>query len=56
MSSNIQYVGDVFHLVYTFCFNIIRTCLFQVKLDFMKLLESGILNGCKEGKVKIGLF
>ncbi|XP_033984729.1 protein CMSS1 [Trematomus bernacchii] len=28
----------------------------EVKLDFMKLLESGILNGCKEGKVKIGLF
>ncbi|XP_040005261.1 protein CMSS1 isoform X2 [Xiphias gladius] len=28
----------------------------EIKLDFMKLLESGILNGCKEDKVKIGLF
>ncbi|XP_054471051.1 protein CMSS1 [Anoplopoma fimbria] len=28
----------------------------EVKLDFMKLLESSILNGCKEEKVKIGLF
>ncbi|XP_051259809.1 protein CMSS1 isoform X1 [Dicentrarchus labrax] len=28
----------------------------EVKLDFMKLLESGVLNGCKEDKVKIGLF
>ncbi|XP_063743351.1 protein CMSS1 isoform X2 [Eleginops maclovinus] len=28
----------------------------EVKLDFMKLLENGILNGCKEDKVKIGLF
>ncbi|XP_028446341.1 protein CMSS1 isoform X3 [Perca flavescens] len=28
----------------------------EVKLDFMKLLESGILNGCKEDKIKIGLF
>ncbi|XP_042350107.1 protein CMSS1, partial [Plectropomus leopardus] len=28
----------------------------EVKLDFMKLLESGILTGCKEDKVKIGLF
>ncbi|XP_033473424.1 protein CMSS1 isoform X1 [Epinephelus lanceolatus] len=28
----------------------------EVKLDFMKLLESGILNACKEDKVKIGLF
>ncbi|XP_044073586.1 protein CMSS1 isoform X1 [Siniperca chuatsi] len=28
----------------------------EVKLDFMKLLEGGILNGCKEDKVKIGLF
>ncbi|KAM6955380.1 protein CMSS1 isoform 2-T2 [Lycodopsis pacificus] len=28
----------------------------EVKLDFMKLLQGGILNGCKENKVKIGLF
>uniref|UniRef100_UPI0037E71861 protein CMSS1 isoform X2 n=1 Tax=Semicossyphus pulcher TaxID=241346 RepID=UPI0037E71861 len=28
----------------------------EIKLDFMKLLESGILSGCKEDKVKIGLF
>ncbi|KAM6978215.1 protein CMSS1 isoform 2-T2 [Tautogolabrus adspersus] len=28
----------------------------EIKLDFMKLLESGILSGCKEEKVKIGLF
>ncbi|XP_035533002.1 protein CMSS1 [Morone saxatilis] len=28
----------------------------EVKLDFMKLLENGVLNGCKEDKVKIGLF
>ncbi|XP_034549661.1 protein CMSS1 [Notolabrus celidotus] len=28
----------------------------EIKLDFMKLLESGVLSGCKEGKVKIGLF
>ncbi|XP_070771216.1 protein CMSS1 [Enoplosus armatus] len=28
----------------------------EVKLDFMKLLEGGILTGCKEDKVKIGLF
>ncbi|XP_059198526.1 protein CMSS1 isoform X1 [Centropristis striata] len=28
----------------------------EVKLDVMKLLESGILNHCKEDKVKIGLF
>ncbi|XP_067371209.1 protein CMSS1 isoform X1 [Channa argus] len=28
----------------------------EVKLDLIKLLESGILNGCKEDKVKIGLF
>lgn len=28
----------------------------EVKLDFMKLLENGILTGCKEEKVKIGLF
>ncbi|XP_070693751.1 protein CMSS1 isoform X2 [Pempheris klunzingeri] len=28
----------------------------EIKLDFMKLLESGILNGCKEDRVKIGLF
>uniref|UniRef100_A0A3B4XH89 Cms1 ribosomal small subunit homolog n=1 Tax=Seriola lalandi dorsalis TaxID=1841481 RepID=A0A3B4XH89_SERLL len=28
----------------------------EIKLDFMKLLENGILNGCKDDKVKIGLF
>ncbi|XP_076026150.1 protein CMSS1 isoform X2 [Genypterus blacodes] len=28
----------------------------EVKVDLMKLLDSGVLNGCKEGKVKIGLF
>lgn len=28
----------------------------EVKLDFLKLLQSGVLNGCKEGTVKIGLF
>ncbi|XP_078142090.1 protein CMSS1 isoform X4 [Centroberyx gerrardi] len=28
----------------------------EVKVDFLKLLDTGILNGCKEGKVKIGLF
>ncbi|XP_041663570.1 protein CMSS1 [Cheilinus undulatus] len=28
----------------------------EIKLDFMKLLESGILSRCKEDKVKIGLF
>ncbi|AWP13366.1 putative protein CMSS1 [Scophthalmus maximus] len=28
----------------------------EIKLDFMKLLECGILKGCKEGKLKIGLF
>ncbi|KAM3607193.1 uncharacterized protein V6R79_003160 [Siganus canaliculatus] len=28
----------------------------EIKLDFFKLLQSGVLNGCKEGSVKIGLF
>uniref|UniRef100_A0A1A8JBS5 Cms1 ribosomal small subunit homolog n=1 Tax=Nothobranchius kuhntae TaxID=321403 RepID=A0A1A8JBS5_NOTKU len=28
----------------------------EIKLDFMKLLESGILTACREDKVKIGLF
>ncbi|KAF7657251.1 hypothetical protein LDENG_00029490 [Lucifuga dentata] len=28
----------------------------EVKVDFMKLLDVGILNKCKEGKVKISLF
>ncbi|XP_020506893.1 protein CMSS1 isoform X1 [Labrus bergylta] len=28
----------------------------EIKLDFMKLLENGILSGCKKEKVKIGLF
>ncbi|XP_041858576.1 protein CMSS1 isoform X2 [Melanotaenia boesemani] len=28
----------------------------EIKLDFMKLLETGILTACKEDKVKIGLF
>ncbi|XP_028250056.1 protein CMSS1 isoform X2 [Parambassis ranga] len=28
----------------------------EIKLDFMKLLESGILAACKEDKIKIGLF
>ncbi|XP_042281588.1 protein CMSS1 isoform X2 [Thunnus maccoyii] len=28
----------------------------EIKVDVFKLLESGILNGCKEDKVKIGLF
>ncbi|CAJ1079702.1 protein CMSS1 isoform X2 [Xyrichtys novacula] len=28
----------------------------EIKLDFMKLLESGILSGCKDSSVKIGLF
>ncbi|XP_060944969.1 protein CMSS1 [Limanda limanda] len=28
----------------------------EIKLDFMKLLEGGILTGCREGKLKIGLF
>ncbi|KAM4731120.1 protein CMSS1 [Anableps anableps] len=28
----------------------------EIKLDFMKLLESGVLAACKEDKVKIGLF
>ncbi|XP_068602758.1 protein CMSS1 [Brachionichthys hirsutus] len=28
----------------------------EVKLDLMKLLQSGILKGCKEDKVKLGLF
>ncbi|XP_062259414.1 protein CMSS1 [Platichthys flesus] len=28
----------------------------EIKLDFMKLLEGGILTGCREGKFKIGLF
>ncbi|KAG8000514.1 Protein CMSS1, partial [Nibea albiflora] len=28
----------------------------EVKLDFMKLLESGVLTGCKQDKVKVGLF
>ncbi|CAK6959180.1 protein CMSS1 [Scomber scombrus] len=28
----------------------------EIKLDFFKLLESGILSSCKEDKVKIGLF
>ncbi|XP_047226054.1 protein CMSS1 isoform X1 [Girardinichthys multiradiatus] len=28
----------------------------EIKLDFMKLLESGVLTACKEDKVKIGLF
>ncbi|XP_070832571.1 protein CMSS1 isoform X2 [Chaetodon trifascialis] len=28
----------------------------EIKLDFMKLLESGVLKACKEDKVKIGLF
>ncbi|XP_071398752.1 protein CMSS1 isoform X1 [Centroberyx affinis] len=28
----------------------------EVKVDFLKLLDTGIMNGCREGKVKIGLF
>ncbi|KAM4558563.1 protein CMSS1 isoform 2-T2 [Odontesthes bonariensis] len=28
----------------------------EIKLDFMKLLDSGILAACREDKVKIGLF
>ncbi|XP_038155585.1 protein CMSS1 [Cyprinodon tularosa] len=28
----------------------------EIKLDFMKLLESGVLAACREDKVKIGLF
>ncbi|KAE8299105.1 Protein CMSS1 Cms1 ribosomal small subunit-like protein [Larimichthys crocea] len=28
----------------------------EVKLDFMKLLESGVLTGCKQHQVKVGLF
>ncbi|KAM9709624.1 protein CMSS1 isoform 1-T1 [Menidia menidia] len=28
----------------------------EIKLDFMKLLDSGILTACKEERVKIGLF
>nr|XP_020465156.1 protein CMSS1 isoform X2 [Monopterus albus] len=28
----------------------------EVKLDLMKLLEIGILKGCRENKIKIGLF
>ncbi|XP_029936267.1 protein CMSS1 isoform X2 [Myripristis murdjan] len=28
----------------------------EVKLDFLRLLDSGILKGCKESKIKIGLF
>lgn len=28
----------------------------EIKLDFMKLLESGVLAACKEERVKIGLF
>uniref|UniRef100_A0A3B5B5R3 Cms1 ribosomal small subunit homolog n=1 Tax=Stegastes partitus TaxID=144197 RepID=A0A3B5B5R3_9TELE len=28
----------------------------EIKVDFMKLLENGILAGCKEDRVKIGLF
>lgn len=41
---------------YVFVPSIMCAFLFQVKLDFLKLLASGILNGCKENKVKIGLF
>ncbi|XP_068186188.1 protein CMSS1 [Antennarius striatus] len=28
----------------------------EVRLDFLKLLQSGILNGCREDKIKLGLF
>ncbi|TKS66864.1 Protein CMSS1 [Collichthys lucidus] len=28
----------------------------EVKLDFVKLLESGVLTGCKQNQVKVGLF
>ncbi|KAM3862312.1 protein CMSS1 [Diretmus argenteus] len=28
----------------------------EVKVDLLKLLDAGVLNGCREGKVKIGLF
>lgn len=28
----------------------------EIKLDLLKLLDSGAIRGCREGKVKIGLF
>lgn len=39
-----------------FVFNLTCAFLFQIKLDLMKLLDSGIVKCCKEDKVKIGLF
>lgn len=36
--------------------NCSHMCLFQIKLDFMKMMESGILKGSKEDVIKIGLF
>ncbi|CAN9497548.1 unnamed protein product [Ophioblennius macclurei] len=28
----------------------------EIKLDFMKLLEGGVLAGCRENRIKVGLF
>ncbi|XP_056145861.1 protein CMSS1 [Lampris incognitus] len=28
----------------------------EIKLDLLKLLDAGVLTGCREGKVKVGLF
>lgn len=33
-----------------------HVCLFQIKLDFMKMMEGDIFKGCREDTIKIGLF
>lgn len=42
--------------LYICVFNLTCAFLFQIKLDLMKLLDSGIVKCCKEDKVKVGLF
>lgn len=39
-----------------FASTLMCTFLLQIKLDFMKLLENGIVKSCREDNVKIGLF
>ena len=31
-------------------------CLFQIRVDFMKMMEGDIFKGCREDTIKIGLF
>lgn len=42
--------------LHVFASTFMCTFLLQIKLDFMKLLENGIVKSCREDNVKIGLF